>query len=108
MIYYGRGFLAVGQVCGCGLGESQGYTDICSREWDSCLLKQDMDGWVQVTTSALYVYKYAILNPFQFYFQFSKKTNWNVVLGLGMYLYSWDAMGVWVDELNNGWSQYKG
>ena len=22
MIYYGRGFLAVGQVCGCGLGES--------------------------------------------------------------------------------------
>ena len=73
MIYYGRGFLAVGQVCGCGLGESQGCTDICSREWDSCLLKQDMDGWVQVTTSALYVYEYAIVNPFQFYFQFSKK-----------------------------------
>ena len=37
--YYGRGFLVVGQVFGCGVGGSLGCTDFCSREWYSCLLK---------------------------------------------------------------------
>ena len=44
--YYGRGFLVVGQVFGCGVGGSLGCTDFCSRELDTVFPRIDAAAFI--------------------------------------------------------------